>query len=101
MRAYRADQVLASEAFEYTITSRREINDLLRKASILHGKGANRNAAEERSYQTLKKQIAEHLISDEETLMEREIMVELDVRTRNRIVELQRKLFGGAGDDKN
>lgn len=101
MRAYRADQVLASEAFEYTITSRREINDLLRKASILRGKGANRNAAEERSYQILEKQIAEHLISDEETPIEREIMVELDVRTRNRIVELQRKLFGGAGDDKN
>ena len=98
MREKRADQVLASEAFEYVITSNREINSILREASILKGKGNNRDISEENRYQMLRNMIAEYLISQEETQIESEIVDELDTRTKKWIADLQRKIFGGEND---
>ena len=98
MRGQRADQVLASDAFENVITSDRDINALLREASILRGKGADRTSHEEALFQRQKGKIAEYLISEEETQIERETRAELDAKRRERIIYLQRKLFGDSND---
>ena len=65
---------------------------------ILRGKGANRTSHEETRFQKLKGKIAEYLISEEETQIERETRAEIDTYQQERAISLQRKPFGGGND---
>ena len=94
LRGWRADQVLASQAFDYVISSDRDIETLLYEASKLSGKGNKRTATETKRYRELKAQIANVLISEGETPIEREIEGELDRALAERIKELKRELLG-------
>ncbi len=101
LRGSRADQVLASEAFDYVITSDREIEDVLREASRLSTKGQKRTQKEERLYRKLKKEIAEKVIlAEPETQVEREIEAELDRRLARRLRKVQHKIWD-QGHDSN
>ena len=91
MRGWRADQVLASSAFDYTISSDREIDDVLQTASMLLSKGANRSDREERTLRKIRKKVARHLIADApETAVERDVQQALDRALVERVAELLR-----------
>lgn len=98
MTGWRADQVLASKAFEYTVTMRDEINEILREASVLMGKKDRLEPSEEKRYQSLKKKIGKLLLSNYETPIEREVERELDNKIQKQIVNLEKKLLGDLYD---
>ncbi len=89
MRGWRADQVLASAAFDSTISSDRSINDLLKKASHLLAKGNKRNTRENSRLVNIRRTLARHLIGDEaETAIERHVQSALDRALVERVTEL-------------
>lgn len=92
MRGWRVDQVLASRAFDYIVTTDTEMNELLRRASRLASKRGERSPSEELEYQDLKTRIASHLIPEGETAIEREIQAEFLQFMKKRIKSLRRKL---------
>jgi len=95
---WRADQVLASEVFGYLVRANIATEEMLRKASILAGKGDKRTAAEDARYRKLKEEVHKVLIPSGETLIEREMQSEFHEDVRRQIAALERELFGGGND---
>ncbi|MEE9287462.1 MAG: AAA family ATPase [Gammaproteobacteria bacterium] len=91
MKGLRFDQVLASKAFEYLTTSDRETNELLRKISILSGKGSGRTRQEDKEYRVLKQKAAKRLLSEAETPAENEIMEEFTTWMAQKLRKLKKK----------
>lgn len=89
MRGWRADQVLASVAFDRTLSSDREINASLREASDLLAKGTKRTDEDERHLSGIRQRLARHLIAGEaETAVERQVQHALDRALMERVEEL-------------
>ncbi len=89
---WRTDQILASKAFEYLTTSKKQINNLLSEASYLLGKGDERNAREERRLQFLKEKVLKYFISDDQTPIEREIDYEIKRTLYKKILDQEQQL---------
>lgn len=76
VRGWRPDQILASPMFDNLVISDPEIDQKLREISELASAGSNRD---ESRYSELRRQIAQHLISDlGTTKVERDIQLEMD-----------------------
>lgn len=89
MRGWRTDQVLASRAFDTTISSDREINAQLKDASNLLAKGMNRTGRENKRLDSIRKILAQHMIAGEaETAVERQVQSALDRALVERVAEL-------------
>ncbi|MCH7591777.1 MAG: AAA family ATPase [Planctomycetes bacterium] len=89
MRGWRADQVLASAAFDITISSDRVINDLLKDASHLLAKGNKRTTSESIRLVKIRRTLARHMIGDEaETEIERQVQSALDRALVERVTQL-------------
>lgn len=93
LRGMRVDQVLASRAFEYLITTDPAVNDILRSASHLAAKGSNRTAHDEVRYQTLKEEIVRTLVLKAQSPIERAIESEFLEYMRKRTQQLEATLF--------
>lgn len=100
MIEWRADQILASKAFEHVITSKKETNKLLKEASILSGKGENRNSREEKRFQDLRKIFLKYFISEYETQVEQEFHQEINKIMHKNIIDLKQQIRE-RGDDQN
>ena len=93
MRGWRVDQVLASRAFKYLVDADPDVEEVLRTASQLAGKGSSRTPSEERRFLALKRRIAELDFLEGTTLVQREIEEESLQRLRDLIKKLE-KLHG-------
>ncbi len=91
---YRVDQILASELFDYIIETNDGTEKLLRKASILAGKGKRRTKTENAIYKKIKNELKSILISDGTTLIERELSQGQEEEITKKIRKLEKKLFG-------
>ena len=92
MGDWRIDQILSSHAFKYVTLVNPDWNDMLRKASILAGKGNERSPREEKKYDSLKNKIARMLDYDGSTEIERKIQSEIFEKTRSEVLRLESKL---------
>jgi len=100
MIGWRVDQILASKAFEHTITGESdEVNMLLLEASELACK--KRNKKEERRYNVIKRQLALARLSEQQTSAEEEIEKEITQYLMKVIERNESKIFGVANDKNN
>jgi AAA domain, putative AbiEii toxin, Type IV TA system/AAA domain len=91
MRGWRMDQVLASRAFKYQISSDPEIERALREASKLATK-ENRTPIEEQAYQTMKNVLRDSFFSSTSPI-EREAELEFRKKLHDEIKRLEEELF--------
>ena len=96
MKGMNANQVLASEAFDYIIYENPEIEKLLKLLSILAGKGNNRSDEEEGEYQRLKSKFKKK-VQYGRTFFEGEIAKEVFNDMRDEVANLE-KLLGREND---
>ncbi len=94
------DQVLASKAFDYITDADPEVEKVLAEASELAGKGDKRSPSENKRYVEVKNVLKKIMQPEGRTLIERKVQEELYEEMKNRIKELEQKLFGNE-DDKN
>ena len=84
----RADQVLASELFGYFIDADPRVEEYLRRASRLAGKGNRRTKEEEDEYLEITKYLKGIWPAPPQTFVEREIHNQLRAKLREDLVEL-------------
>lgn len=94
MKGYRADQVLASKAFDYFLNEDPEVARILREASKLESKGSDRTKIEEERYQNVKNAIKRIFRPDGQAPIERVAQDEIYKEMKKNIKELEKKLFG-------
>jgi hypothetical protein len=90
----RADQILASELFDYLIEASDRTERLLRDASILAGKGAKRTPSEDARYRKVKQELRNIVLSEGTAPMERQLLCEQDNEMNKKIKRLESRLFG-------
>jgi GTPase SAR1 family protein len=94
VRGLRADQILASELFDYIIDRDPTTERVLREVSILAGK-KNRTPTEEANYAEVLDQLKEILVPEGQTFGERQAISARSRQISQRIRQLESKLFGG------
>ena len=100
MIGWRADQILASKAFDYQITGESdEVDKLLNEASMLAGK-KRRTKDENERYRKVKQKIALARLSERQTKAEDEIDRQVAEYLIDQIKQKEESIFG-ADNDKN
>jgi len=97
LRGMRVDQVLASRAFDYLVTTDSEVNEALRRASRLAGK-RRRSGKEETEYKGLKELIVRSLVLKAESPVERMLESEFLAFMKKKTAHLEDELFGDQDD---
>lgn len=92
--AWRADQILASELFGYLIDADPLVENYLRQASILAGKGEKRSPEENTQYQDIKKKLKALWVSPAQTPIGQEFYKEWHEDIREKIKQFETKTGG-------
>lgn len=99
LKGYRADQVLASKAFDYLIEAAPDLEDALAEWSHLAGLGENRNANEDRQFRELEEQLSRHLLKAPGTTAFERDYFSAELKETKRII--QEKESSGDTDDSD
>ena len=97
-RGWRADQILASEAFDYLVDRDPKTEATLRELSILSGKDNRRSHEEEARYLELISLWSIERLVDGQTEIERQLQVDEFRSDEEEIRAKEKRIFGGMND---